>query len=155
MINYLFLRCRMLNLRYFESVQVVVLHWDAVSVGDVGLWIVGDLHRIEGRGRGGLEGPQLLPGGVCCGIPSRYFHHNAGAGVWPVIWQKLSPLWILHAECCHNAHKRQWFPINHLTTIKELTCIYFLPLLEFKANNLYETYSEQWFCHLIEFQQYL
>lgn len=113
MINYLFLRCRMLNLRYFESVQVVVVQWDAVSVGDVGLWIVGDLHRIEGRGGGGLEGPQLLPGGVCWGIPSRYFHHNAGAGVWPVIWQKLSPLWILHVECCHNAHKRQWFPINH------------------------------------------
>lgn len=36
-----------------------------MSVGDVGLWIVGDLHRIEGRGGGSLEGPQLLPGGVC------------------------------------------------------------------------------------------
>lgn len=35
-----------------------------MGVGDVGLWIVGDLHRIQGRGGGGLEAPQLLPGGV-------------------------------------------------------------------------------------------
>lgn len=54
----------MLNLRYFESVQLVVLLCDAVSVGNVGLWIVGDLQRIQGRCGGVLEVPQLLPGGV-------------------------------------------------------------------------------------------
>lgn len=67
--------------------------------------------------------------------------------------------WVLSESSMLNAvtmHiKDNGFQSTIMTTIKELTCIYFLPLLEFKANNLYETYSEQWFCHLIEFQQYL